>query len=320
MAYSREIFDRAEQIMQERRRNAENAAEDRRRQFAAEEPMYQQLQQDLALCTLEMVKVIGMGKSAADFVAQHRKKCTDMQEGIRALLAAHGKPENHLQPHYACGICEDSGVDGSHYCQCMKKIIKELAYKQAGERSPLTVSRFEDFSLHYYKDEQHQHMQSIFDYCRGYADTFDDASYSLLFYGETGLGKTHLSLAIAGQLIEKGLFVLYDATQNIMTRVERERFGKGTSDGEYERMLLECDLLILDDLGAEFTTQFTVSVLYNIINNRLLTGRPTIISTNLDLKGIEEKYTKRIASRIVGEYELLHFVGNDVRQQKKKEN
>lgn len=319
MAYSRELFERAEDIMNQRRLQAEAQAEKRRREFSEAEPRYPALQRDLAEGTMKIMQVIGMGKGAAEFVEQHRQKCQLMQEGIRELLREHGLPADYLSTKYRCPICEDSGTDGSHYCQCMKKLLKELAFKQAGERSPLTISRFEDFSLHYYQGEQQRHMQNILQYCRDYTDTFDRDSYSLLFYGETGLGKTHLSLAIAGQLIEKGLFVLYDSTQNIMNRLERERFGRGTSDGEYEKMLYDCDLLILDDLGTEFSTQFTVSALYNIINNRLLSGKPTVISTNMDLKGIEEKYTKRIASRIVGEYELLHFVGNDVRQQKKTE-
>ncbi len=319
MAYSRELFERAEEIINQRRMQAESQAEKRRRDFSALEPRYPALQRELAQGTMKIMQVIGMGKGAADFVEQHRTKCQQMQQGIRDLLKEHGLPADYLQTKYNCPICEDSGVDGSHYCQCMKLLLKELAYKQASERSPLTCSRFEDFSLHYYSGEQKAHMQKILNYCREYADTFDGNSFSLLFYGETGLGKTHLSLSVAGILIEKGLFVLYDSTQNIMNRLERERFGRGTSEGEYEKMLFECDLLILDDLGTEFSTQFTISALYNIINNRLLSGKPTIISTNLDLKGIEEKYTKRIASRIVGEYELLHFLGSDIRQQKKAE-
>ena len=112
--------------------------------------------------------------------------------------------------------------------------------------------------------------------------------------------------------------MLYDSTQSILNRLEREHFGKGSGD-DYEKLLMESDLLILDDLGTEFSTQFTLAALYNILNTRLLRSRPTIISTNLDLKGIENHYTKRIASRIVGEYELLQFVGSDIRQYRKAE-
>jgi DNA replication protein DnaC len=134
--------------------------------------------------------------------------------------------------------------------------------------------------------------------------------------GETGLGKTHLSLAIAGEVIEKGYTVLYNSAQNIFNELQKERFGKGDSDGRFEPMVLECDLLVIDDLGAEFSTQFTNAALYNIVNTRINASLPTIISTNLSLKELEERYTRRISSRLIGEYNTLYFIGGDVRQKK----
>ena len=136
--------------------------------------------------------------------------------------------------------------------------------------------------------------------------------------GETGLGKTHLSLAIAGEVISKGYNVLYNSAQNIFNELQRERFGKSDTNGAFEAMVLECDLLIIDDLGAEFSTQFTNAALYNIINTRINTGLPTIISTNLTFKNIEDVYTRRISSRLIGEYTSLFFLGKDIRQIKKE--
>ena len=318
MAYSKEIFETAQEILAARRSKAERESEKRRREFSALEPHYSELLNEIILCTREMVKTIGQGDKARQIVAQTNARCRAAMQAVGELLTAHGYAPDYLDIHPTCPHCRDYGIVDTHYCTCFTDLVKKLTFEEAAKNTPLTCSRFEDFSLAYYTGEQREHMQAIYNYCKDYAATFDLQSYSLLFYGETGLGKTHLSLAIAGELISKGFYVLYDSTQSIMNKLERGHFGKSTND-DYEQLLLDCDLLVMDDLGAEFSTQFTLSAFYNILNTRLLKSRPTLISTNLDLKGIENKYTKRIASRIVGEYELLHFVGSDIRQQKKEE-
>ena len=156
-----------------------------------------------------------------------------------------------------------------------------------------------------------------YEFCLNYANSFDLNSYSILMMGETGLGKTHLSLAIAGEVLKKGFGVVYGSVQNLFSNIEKEHFGRATdADGTTEKMLLECDLLILDDLGAEFTTSFTVATFNNIVNTRMLTSKPTIISTNLSLTEMQKRYSERIASRIIGEYNILTFAGKDIRQQK----
>ena len=134
---------------------------------------------------------------------------------------------------------------------------------------------------------------------------------NILFVGATGLGKTHLSLAIAKEVTAKGHFVLYGSAQNFLETLEREHFGK--KEGDTLSQLQQCDLLILDDLGAEFTSPFVAASVYNIINTRILSGRPTVVSTNLSLREIESRYTERLLSRFVGCYEVLEFLGRDVR-------
>jgi DNA replication protein DnaC len=159
-------------------------------------------------------------------------------------------------------------------------------------------------------------MEGVLRFCRSYAENFGTDSPSILMTGATGLGKTHLSLAIAQSAIDRGFGVIYGSAQNFMLQLERERFGRAPAGSESERHLLECDLLILDDLGAEFITPFVISTVYNLINTRLMSGLPTIISTNLTIKELEEKYSPRIVSRIIGSYRVLHFIGKDVRQLK----
>jgi DNA replication protein DnaC len=160
-------------------------------------------------------------------------------------------------------------------------------------------------------------MTKIYDYCKRYAERFSLLSQSVFMLGDTGLGKTHLSLAIAGKVIEKGYHVLYGSMQDFLRAIEDEHFGRSNHEQDTLRLLLETDLLILDDLGVEFNSEFNVATVYNIINTRLNADRPTIINSNLSVTEIEKKYTKRIVSRLFSNYTCLRFAGNDIRLQKK---
>ena len=157
-------------------------------------------------------------------------------------------------------------------------------------------------------------MEKVFAACKSYGEKFRADSPSLLFKGGTGLGKTHLSLAIAGKAIEKGFGVIYGSAQSFAVALERERFDRDLpEDGSTDAQLGECDLLILDDLGTEFPSAYVNAALYNIVNTRMMAGKPTIISTNLSLKELEQRYSQRFASRVTGYYGKLEFLGKDVR-------
>ena len=323
MAYNRDIYEKAQKIIEERREKAESQAEAKARLFDALEPEYGRLRQEMIQSVREAIKAIDMNpEEAPEFLQRQKIRNLTAQQRIKALLQKHDLPEDYLEVKYHCPVCSDTGIDGNRLCACHIEILKKLAYDEAGQKSPLKFCSFDDFRLDYYSDKVNpeygcsprQRMEEVLNFCKTYAATFDADSPSLLFYGETGLGKTHLSLSIAGEVINAGYSVLYNSAQNIFNELQKERFGKGEADGRYEAMALECDLLVIDDLGAEFSTQFTNAALYNIINTRINSGLPTIISTNLNMKGIEERYTRRISSRLIGEYAVINFIGEDVRQ------
>jgi len=223
---------------------------------------------------------------------------------------------------YECEICKDTGYVSGKICDCIKREAAVIMAKELSSQMPLSSSTFENFDLKYYSDKKDKNgenprrrMTAILKLCREYALSFDPkSSKNLLFLGNAGLGKTHLTLAIVSAVIEKGYLPVYGSAENLFSSIEAEKFS-GEGKGTYESVL-NCDLLVIDDLGAEMVTAFTKSVLYNLVNTRILSGKPTIINTNLTMKEIEAKYTARISSRFIGEYDWNKFLGDDIRQQK----
>jgi len=184
----------------------------------------------------------------------------------------------------------------------------------------MRLTDFDSMRLDYYDNtvdpklgvSPREHMADIIDYCRDYVDAFDEHSDSLLLRGATGIGKTHLCLAIARRVTERGYGVVYGSVQPLIRRLEAERFGR--EQGDSETQLITCDLLVLDDLGMEFDTPFARACLHDVLNARLLEGRPTVVSTNLSISALRERYGDEIASRISGGFVPLLCVGNDIRQ------
>lgn len=223
---------------------------------------------------------------------------------------------------FDCPVCRDTGYVNGKICGCVKKLAAAVTVKELSAEMPIEDCRFDNFDLSYYPDIEdsdgcnpRRRMTSVLNFCREYVSSFDPkTSDNLMFTGSTGLGKTHLSLAVIYGVVEKGCIPVYGPAENLFSQIENERF-KGENRGAYEAMT-GCDLLVIDDLGAELDTKFSKSALYNLLNTRLLAGRPTVINTNLTMKEIEERYTPRISSRIIGGFKTFKFIGADIRQQK----
>lgn len=219
---------------------------------------------------------------------------------------------------YDCPICNDSGYVGGKICDCVKKIAANIVVEELKKQMPLEECGFENFDLNYYsKDGENarKRMTSVLKLCKEYVNNFSaETSQNLLFMGAPGLGKTHLTLAIVSGVVDKGFMPFYGPAENLFTLISSERFS-GENKGSYQSMI-ECDLLVIDDLGTEYVNEFSRSILYNLINSRLLSKKPTIINTNLTMKEIADRYGERIASRLIGSYNANKFIGKDVRQQK----
>lgn len=322
MAYKAQVYVDAKNKLDERRNNALRDREMRHSAALLKCPGLEAVEREMASYGAEAVKAVALGSGAQEFIMKLSEKSLAAQRRRKELLIEAGLPEDYLEAKFHCPLCRDTGFHDGYYCECYKALMKETAKKHLPFGHRLEECTFENFNKYYYPDltdpvlgvNQKEHMASIVDYCREWSKDFSRKSGGIIMLGQTGLGKTHLSLAIAGVVVEKGYNVYYNSVQNIMNSLEKEHFGRARGEESIDEDLYESDLLILDDLGAEFITQFTVSQLYNIINTRMIKGLPVIISTNLTMREIEEKYSQRIASRIIGNTMPLYFCGKDVRQ------
>ncbi|GHU47062.1 DNA replication protein DnaC [Clostridia bacterium] len=248
------------------------------------------------------------------------------------LLKKAGKPSDYLDVFYTCKLCGDSGIASDGYCDCFMREVRKAAAAEISGASGMKLTSFKDFDLAKIDTSGRDIMSSVLDRCVEFARDFavdskgsstGGVSAGLYMYGHAGVGKTHLSLAIAGAVIDKGYSVAYGSAPDLYRKVEKEHFGKkdfGREQGDDTEVrdstldtLLSVDLLILDDVGAEFRSPFYDSVLYNILNTRGNRRLPLIISSNLFPSDVEERYDERIFSR-VSALELLPFFGDDMRR------
>lgn len=239
-----------------------------------------------------------------------------LQERRAVLLAELGFDKDYTDLKYDCELCQDWGAYDGKICSCYKSRLIEEQFKLSGLFALAKEQSFDTFSLDFYENKDE--MSSLLSYAENYVKDFSTVKDNLLFVGGTGLGKTHLSTAIAGALINKGYNVIYETAQNIFFDFENDRFidrfgGDEPVSGKY----LDCDLLIIDDLGAENITAFSVSCLYNIINTRLNKKLPIIASTNFSSQEIRKKYHDRITSRLFSDFTIKMFKGTDIRMLKK---
>ena len=257
-----------------------------------------------------------------------REENLNLQQEKRLLLTQMGLPGDYLEEKPACPRCNDTGFLGSEVCSCLRSYYVREQNKELSGLLDLGSQSFETFDFDYYSPlpdselgiSPRANMERVYDVCQDYAHEFSPKSGNLLLSGGTGLGKTFLSASIARVVSASGHSVVYDTAGHIFSLFEAQKFGRETdeeTDGAVSRAL-GCDLLILDDLGTELMTSFVQSAIYQIVNTRLITGKKTIISTNLRPDEIGRRYGAPVLSRLQGEYQLLLFFGEDIRRRKKK--
>ncbi|MBR3837303.1 MAG: ATP-binding protein [Clostridia bacterium] len=325
--YSRENFDKVKARFSEKARRAEEEARERARRAEEKNPELHRLGLLIRATAVRVLEEsMKGGDDLADRVKAIGRETLRRQEEYAAELRKMGLPADYTKPRFECALCEDTGIVEGKMCTCMKREVVLEGYRASGIGKLLEKQRFDNFDLSYYShvllpDKPYSPrdvMTSIFQEMRDWAENFSpETSPSLLFIGGTGLGKTHLSTAIAGKVIEKGFDVVYESAPAVASLFEKDRFGKDEAVSEKLRRIFEAELLILDDLGTEPTSQTTSSAFYQLINTRAsVMGLPTIISTNLTHHQLEKQYDTATLSRLLGDFKVKLFLGSDVRRAK----
>jgi DNA replication protein DnaC len=317
MGFPEENLLAAKSIISSRRIKAEAEAADRLSKAHEEIPGLQELDAQFPLIGREIIALFG-APDANERIEALREKSAALRKKREELLAKAGLDADHTSPSYFCKQCNDTGYVNFDMCDCMRKELIIMGFERSGLKNLLKKQSFDNFSLDYYTGEDRLTMEMNLRMAKNFARDFGEGSPNLLMMGGTGLGKTHLSTAICAAVIGGGHDVQYETSQNVIADFTHERFGRGYNDNSSSKTdrYFDCDLLVIDDFGAEETNQFTVSCFYNLINTRFNSGKPIIINTNLQPEAIAKRYTDRIASRLFGEFTVLSFNGKDVRMQK----
>lgn len=301
-----------------RRKSAEarHSADLRRAELGRLFPQIAKIDEALESTGMKILLAATEGKDGLEEKIARLKAGNDELLAVRAeILKSHGYPEDYSDVHYECAACSDTGyLQDGRMCDCLKIALAKAKFEKSGIAKLVCKQNFDTFDLDYYTGAARENMEGILRLCRGYANAFDGETMSnLLFIGKTGLGKTHLSSSIAKALIERGFDVVYESAQNIISDFEKEKFSRYGDDVPNTQRYFDCDLLIIDDLGTEMITQFTVACLYNLLNTRLVNEKSMIISTNVEKKELLERYSERITSRLFGEFAICVFEGSDIR-------
>ena len=312
-----ELFRQAQRVVAARRQQAVTQAENARRAAYAAHPEISAADDAHMHAGLALARLAAAGGNLEE--ARARLEQADASKTDTARAAGYRRGD--FEPSFTCPNCRDTGIVNGKTCSCVEEAARTLRREEINQASPLGLCKFSTFDVNRYPAAvepelgrpTRDYMAQLLEFCQKYAEKFSSQSRNLLFMGTAGLGKTHLALAIADAVLDGGHDVLYTSSAALMTRLGREQFDRD-ADEEWLTSCKEADLLILDDLGTEFLSAVTISALYELINTRMLTHRPTIYTTNItDQQVFITRYTEKVASRMLGNCKMFKFFGTDQR-------
>ncbi len=320
MAYSAQVVSRARALMEQKIADKKSRYRQDLQVAYAQVPRIREidmlLRQTMATAALTVFEEGGDIRAAMEKVKEENLR---LQQEREELVAKNFQP-GFLDESPVCDVCGGNGYIGSAMCRCLATLCSQ---EQRKELSQLTsgCETFSAFRLDYYPEQVDRTygaspraiMERNFQYCKRYAENFQEGAGNLLFVGGTGLGKTYLSACIANAVTDKGYSVAYESAPQLFSKLEKNRFNPDDRSREEADKFQNCDLLIIDDLGTEMPGNFVTAALYSLLNERLLAGKPMLVSTNLNADEIAKRYSPQIASRLVGEFKGLTFVGQDIR-------
>lgn len=317
MALSNSQYNAIMRVYEERQTRNRHSLEERTARVNQQVEGYRELSDSIAAISVTQGKKLLEGDENA--LSELKSTLRRLSAMKQELLTGAGFPEEYLSPVYDCPDCKDTGYIGSEKCHCFKQAIIDLLYEQSGIRSMLEKENFSSLSYDYYQGEDLERFKKNVTTAKNFIKTFDSDYHNLFFYGTVGTGKSFLSGCIAKELIEKGFSVIYFSAAGLFETLSRNMFDyKNTEElRSLHEDLYGCDLLIIDDLGTECINNATASMFFSLLNERHLNQKATIISTNLFLEDIQNRYSERIFSRIMNQYISLKFTGPDIRRLKR---
>lgn len=299
---------------------------ERQKEIREKIPEFQELDHAVAEQSVRMTRAAFNGEQAN--IDQLHRDISSITKKKTALLTSNGYPADYLEPIYHCPDCRDTGYIGGEKCHCFKKKIVDYLYEQSNLKEVLENENFSHFSMEYYPDDYveettgltpRDNIRKIYETAVFFSNHFDETKGNLLLYGNTGVGKTFLTHCIAKEALDHSHTVVYLTSLGLFDILEKNKFDRDLRSSERSASvsyILDCDLLIIDDLGTELNNSFTSSQLYQVIDSRLIQQKSTIISTNLSFDDLREQYSERIFSRITSNYSLLKLTGDDIRLKK----
>ena len=324
MAYSTEVVRRARARLEQARADREQENREHLERAYSEVARLREIDRQLRLTMAKAAQAAFAGGNAETLMAKARQENQTLQVE-RKMLILENFEDGYLDDSPICRHCGGTGYVGSTMCECLRELCRQ---EQKKELTVLSVGResFDQFRLDYYPSQVDPRlgfsprtvMERNFEICRRYAYQFGPKAGNLLFSGNTGLGKTFLSACIARVVADNGHSVVYESAGKMFQTLERARFEPSDETRAAAEKYTACDLLIVDDLGTELAGQFVTSALYTLVNDRILEGKPTIISTNLPADELSRRYSPQIASRLRGNYRTVAFVGEDIRLMKNR--
>lgn len=280
-------------------------------------PAYEALDRQVAAISIEQGKKLLGGE--ADALPKLKQRLKELSAQKASLLRENGFPENYLSPVYECDKCQDTGYIANKKCSCFRAAEIDLIYEQSHIKTLLETENFSSLSYDYYAGEDLEKFTKAVQICQNFVKSFNKDYRNLFFYGTVGTGKSFLSCCIAKELIDMGNFVIYFSASQLFDILSKSTFEKDSMEAisGISEDICDCELLIIDDLGTELTNAFVSSQLFSCLNNRHLRKKATIITTNLSLGELRDRYSDRIFSRITSNFDICKLTGRDIRMQKK---
>ncbi len=289
----------------------------RKEQIYRSIPQYKALEDSIATISVERAKALIDG--LAEEPAVYRQRIAEISARKAELLKTHGFPHDYLEPGYTCKDCQDTGYIQGEKCHCFKQMEITLLYEQSNIQEMISKENFSTLSYEYYEGEDLTRFQNAVNVSKNFIAGFKTHYQNLFFYGTVGTGKSFLSGCIAKELLSQSHSVIYFSAMGLFDNLARYAFDTKLKDSLYNfyKDLYNCDLVIIDDLGTEVTNSFVTSQLFSLLNERHMGQKATIISTNLSLEELRDRYSDRIFSRITSNYSICKLTGKDIRIQRK---